>query len=381
MIKKSFDEIFTVENLYYTHIRGKITKKQKRPIVRYELKLLENINELYLDITSGKYRIKKYNSFTVFEPKQREIQTLRYSDRIVQHVICDDVLAPYFTQHAIADNCVCQINKGTHYALKRLENNLRKFIRQNGLNGYVLKCDIHKYFPSIPHRQLKELVLKHIKDKKLRDFIEMIIDSYHTNPTYLKDIQCEPTEKVRKHPSVQNMIITGRGIPIGNQTSQIFGMFYLDKLDRMVKEKLQVKIYSRYMDDFVLVHKDKNYLKYALNEIKNLLDKLGLKLNKKTQIFPIKNGLTYLGFRYQVSSSGKIIKKVSTKTVRRFCAKARLLNRAYADGIIDVEKVNESLRAYHGHFKHANCFKLEQNLLKRIKIEEIAKQKNKNVIK
>ncbi len=375
MINLTFDEVFTIENLYKAHLKGRISKRAKRPIVRYELSLLERIYELYKTINAGTYRITSYNSFTIFEPKQREIQTLHYSDRVVQHVICDQVIAPYFTKHAICDNCVCQVGKGTHFALRRLENSLRHFIQKNGNKGYVLKCDIYKYFPTIPHQQLQDMVSAHFRDKRLREFVMMIIDSYHTNPTYLEKCGIEPVTEILPHKFVRKMYTTGRGIPIGNQTSQIFGMFYLDPVDRLVKEKLRVKIYSRYMDDFVLIHEDKQFLYKALEQINVLVDKLGLKLNAKTQIFPLKNGLTYLGFRYQITPSGKLIKKVAKKTVKRFYARARLLNRAYADGAIGDERVRCALAAYHGHFQHAHCFRLEQKLIKRIKVAEIAQQK------
>lgn len=258
---------------------------------------------------------------------------------------------------------------------------MHRFIHKHGNKGYVLKCDIHKYFPSIPHRQLKEAVLKHFADRRLRDFVEMIIDSYHTHPEYLARHGITAAEPIAPHPYNAKMVVTGRGIPIGNQTSQIFGMYYLDRVDRLIKEKLRVKIYSRYMDDFVLVHEDKNFLKKALIEIKKMTDELGLTLNAKTQIFPLKNGLTYLGFKYQVSDTGRLIKKVCKKTVDRFKARARLLNRAYADGAIDLERVRCSLAAYHGHLKHGNCYHLERKLFALIKVAEIYEAKYKNKCK
>lgn len=378
MIKIGFEELFTFDNLYKAHIKGRVSKRSKRPVVRYEISLSEKIKELHSQIITGKYKVGRYNSFIIFEPKQREIQTLHYSDRIVQHVICDNVIAPYFTKRAIMDNGVCQIGKGTHFTLKRFEYKLHQFIKRYGNKGYILKCDVFKYFPSVPHKQLKETILPHFRDKRLRDFMEMIIDSYHTHPEYLKKYDIPVLCKVQQHKDNGKMWTTGRGIPIGNQTSQIFGMFYLNKLDRFIKENLRIKIYSRYMDDFVIVHNDKEYLKEVLAKIQQIVGELGLTLNKKTKIFPLKNGVTYLGFRYQVTETGKVIKKVSKKTVVRFKARARLINRAYADGIINLDKVQSCLSAYHGHLKHGNCFKLEQNLFKRIKVAEIYKsQKEK----
>ena len=372
MIKDKFEDVFCLKNLYDAHIRGRRAKRSKRPIVTYELSLMYNLQIMLDRILSGKYKVTKYHDFVVFEPKKRQIQTLLYRDRVVQHVLCDKLLAPYFTKRAILDNGVCQIGKGTHFTLDRLVKNTVKMIKREGTTDlYVLKCDIHKYFPSIPHEQLKRKVLHHIDDKRLRDFVAMVIDSYHTAPKYLVEHNIPFAEACGPHPFNPSMVTTGRGLPIGNQTSQIFGMFYLDTLDRFVKEKLRVKCYSRYMDDFILVHPDKLFLRNALVQIKALLDDLGLQLNEKTKIFPLKNGIAYLGFKLYFYPTGKVVKKVARKTVKRFVAKARLINYAFAHGLIKVERVKSTLAAYHGHLKHGNCRKLELKLFKLIKINEI----------
>lgn len=354
MIEVTFDEVFTYENIYRAHMRGRLAKRDKKPLVKFESAMLGNLYELYRKLNQGTFKLGGYNHFTVHEPKKREIQTLNYSDRVVQHVLCDDVLAPYFTQRAIADNCVCQIGKGSHYALRRFEDKLRNFIRAHGTKGYILKCDILKYFPSIPHDRLKEIFCGELRDDRLKKLVTHIIDSYHTSAGYLHqygyDCLSPDPEK------------SGRGVPIGNQTSQIFGMFYLNKVDRLVKEKLRVKIYSRYMDDFVLVHEDKEFLRAALKEISLAVESLGLKFNSKTQIFPLKNGVTYLGFKYRVTPTGKVVKTVKPKTKRRLRSRTRLLKKAYLDGIIDSERVRQSLAAFHGHLKHSKGYRLEKEV-------------------
>ena len=357
MITQTFDELFSFEALYRAHMRGRSGKRSKRPVVRFEINMTERIYELYTKLQSGKYTIGNYHSFVVYEPKKRQIQTLYYADRVVQHVLCDNVLAPYFTKRAIIDNCVCQKGKGAHFAMRRFENRLHEFIARNGVNGYFLKCDILKYFPSIPHKQLKETVCGQIVDEKLRNYISHIIDSYHTAPDYLLKYGLDCLGEGDK---------TERGIPIGNQTSQIFGMYYLDPVDRLVKEKLRVGIYSRYMDDFVLVHEDKDYLKYVLKEIEKCVAKLGLKLNSKTQIFPLKNGVTYLGYRYFVTETGKIVKTVKKPTKRRFRWRARLLKKGYLEGYIDAERVKSSMAAIHGHLKHGANVKFERELNRKV---------------
>ena len=353
MITKTFNEVFTFEALYRAHLRSRVGKRNKKPVVRFEISTAEKIYELYTHLQNGSYKIGKYHSFIVYEPKKREIQTLYYADRVVQHVLCDEIITPYFTRRAILDNCVCQKGKGTHFALARFERMLHDFISRHGTNGYILKCDVLKYFPSIPHGQLKETFCSQILDKKLRDYVTYIIDSFHTAPTFLAKYGINSLGSGER---------TERGIPIGNQSSQMFGMYYLDPLDRLAKEQLRLKVYSRYMDDLVAVHEDKEYLKRALALIEKKAKELGLTLNSKTQIFPLKNGVTYLGFRFHVTSTGKIIKTVKKKTKRRMRSRAKLLKKAYLEGYIDGERVRNTLAAVHGHLKHGRNTKFENEV-------------------
>ena len=236
---------------------------------------------------------------------------------------------------------------------------LRGHVKKNGVTGYFLKCDILKYFPSIPHDRLMKIFCSEFADTRLKNLLSQVIDSYHTDIEYLENYgyDCLTPDPAR----------SGRGIPIGNQTSQVFGMFYLNPVDRLVKERLRVKVYSRYMDDFVLVHCDKEFLRYALSEITEKVTALGLKFNSKTQICPLKNGVTYLGFRYFVTPQGKIVKTVKKQTQKRLRWRARLLKKASLDGIITPERVRQSLAAFHGHLKHAKAYKLEKELFLKLK--------------
>lgn len=354
MITKYFDQVFTFEELYRAHMRGRKAKRDKKPLVKFELHTLENLYNVYVKLNNGSYKIRGYNSFVVYEPKRREIQTVHYYDRVVLHVLCDNVLLPYFTKRAITDNCVCQKGKGTLFALQRFEKSLREYVRKKGTGVYILKCDILKYFHTIPHPQLKKIICSLIADERLKKLVEDIIDSFHSSPVYLESCGVEPLVKGSRQ--------TGRGVPIGNQTSQVFGMYYLNEVDRYVKETLRLKVYSRYMDDFVLVHESKEFLQKALVDIGKIIERLGLKFNSKTQIYPLKNGVTYLGFRFSVTPTGKIVKTVKKKTKLRMRWRVKLLKKAYYDGAIGSERVSQSLAAMRGHLKHSDNFKLRKEL-------------------
>lgn len=155
---------------------------------------------------------------------------------------------------------------------------------------------------------------------------------------------------------------------MGNQTSQLFALYYLDPIDRLVKEKLQVRHYVRYMDDLVLLSDDKDFLReclYQMNEL--LINALKLEFNDKTQIFPIKNGVDFLGFHFYLSESGKVIKKLRRSSKMRFKNRLKELQRDYSTGKIDCADINRSLASYKGHLQHGHTYRLRSHVLSNLK--------------
>lgn len=307
----SLEEIFTFENIYAAHKWCRKSKQHKGEVVRFEIDLSKNITELIKELTSRKYKLGKYRKFKLFEPKERLIEALSYKDRVVLMCFVTNVLKPIISKHVIYDNAACQKNKGTDFGLNRLTKFLkREFINEHGNDFYYLKCDIHKYFPSINH----EVLLNKLKRIGLTD------DELYMARLFMTNYE------------------TSVGIPLGNLSSQLYALIYLDDLDRFIKEKLQIKGYIRYMDDFILIHKDKNYLRYCLKEIDSFCkERLKVELNAKTQIGKVKNGIDFLGFRLILTETGKVIKKLRGSSKRRI---KRHLKKLEDKGIVDREYVN-----------------------------------------
>ena len=237
----------------------------------------------------------------------------------------------------IYDSAACRPGKGTHFAIKRLNGFLHKFYKKYGTAGYILKIDVKKYFDNINHDVLKSMLAK-FPDKEVLELLHRIIDSYNAD--------------------------TNTGIPIGNQTSQWFALLYLDKLER-----LHIKFYSRYMDDLVLIHPSKEYLKECLKKIRKVAtDELKLEFNKKTQIFPLAHGVDYLGFRFFLSDTGKVIRMLRTSNKKRFKRRIKSFVKKYAADEIEPDEIYRSLQSYVGHLKHGHTYKLRQHIYKKLKL-------------
>lgn len=235
---EEYEKIYNFENLYQAHKLARRGKQNTKEVIQYEMRLSENLERLRFHLIHYTYQIRGYYKFLIHDPKEREIQALCYGDRIVQHSLCDNVLAPYMKNHLIYDNSACQKGKGTHFALDRLTGFLRQYYRTYGSDGFILKCDVRKYFNSVSHEVLKRKIQKTSLSEDVKWLLELIIDSYEQEE--------------------------GRGLPMGNQTSQWFALYYLDGLDRLIKEKLHIRYYTRYMDDMILIHSDKEYLNECL---------------------------------------------------------------------------------------------------------------------
>jgi retron-type reverse transcriptase len=331
-----FENICSFESLYAAHKTARLSKRDKTEVIRFEMRLSENILKLKEALESGEYKVAGYKRFLVFDPKTREIQALGYGDRVVQHSICDRVLSPYFERRLIYDNAACRVGKGTHFAMDRLSGFLRGHYKRFGAGGYVLKCDIAKYFDSIDHTVLKGMLEKCGFDPNFKSLLFGIIDSY------------SKTEN--------------KGLPIGNQTSQFFALLYLDPLDRLVKEKLGVKYYTRYMDDFILVHNDINYLRGCLRLMKETVENvLKLKFNAKTQITPLHGGVEYLGFRFFLTGSGKVLRLLKHAKKMKIRRMIKKLVGLPTDA--DTQKyVGVRVNAVRAHLAHGNTYRFLRTL-------------------
>ncbi len=321
-------EIFTFENLYEAHKNCRKSKQQKGEVIRFETNLSYNLHNIRKEIITKKYKFNKYKVFSIYEPKKRIIEALPYKDRVIIRCFCEVSLKPKIEKKLIYDNAACRKEKGTDFAIKRLEKFLRiEYNKQKNNEIYFLKCDISKYFSSIDHNILLQLLKKIEFSEEETWFIEKIIKE---QPNHCKI-----------------------GLPLGNQSSQWFALLYLNLVDRYIKEKLRVKGYIRYMDDMILIHRDKKFLQVCQKEIGNICqNKLHLSLNNKTQIGKVENGIDFLGYRHILLKSGKIIKKLRSSSKRRLYQHLKNLSKLKKMNIIDDEYIYIRKNAFYHHIKN-----------------------------
>lgn len=329
------ERVCAFENLYQAHKKSRRGKQNRREIINYELRLSENLQRLSYHLQRGIYRIKSYNRFIIHDPKTREIQSLSYGDRIVQHSLCDNVLGPYLDKRLIYDNAACRRGKGTHFAMDRLSGFMQEFYRKYGTDGYFLKCDIRKYFDSVDHEVLLNKIASMKLDSETKALLIMIVNSYEAS--------------------------LGKGLPMGNQTSQWFALMYMDGLDRLIKEKLKMKYYTRYMDDLILLHHDREYLKNSLKQMTEYVEReLKLSFNEKTQIHHVRQGVDYLGFHFYLGENGKVIKTLRQSGKKRLKRRLKAFKRLYRDGRIELSDIQRSLVSCRGHLKYGNTWRLRR---------------------
>ena len=339
-----FEKVTSFENLYRAYCRAKRGKGYKSSSARFETMALDGINALKKLLVNREYKIKGYFEFKVYEPKERVIKAGAFVDKIVQHSLCDTVLLPKLASVFIRNNFAGQIGKGTLFGLETLKKDMLNAYTAHGMNIYILKADVTKFFYNIDHEILKKLVAEQFYDDGIRWLCNLIIDS---------------TE--------------GKGLPLGNQTSQVFALLYLNGLDHYITETLGIQYYGRYMDDFYLIHKDKEYLKYCRKKITEYVEGLELTLNGKTQIMPFKNGIKFLGFHTYIRD-GKVVCKIRNENKHNAERKYKRMAKLVAEGMLDQNKFQECYTSWKAHATHGDCTGLIYNLDKQI--EEILYKNN-----
>lgn len=323
------DVICDYGNLYKAYKKAKAGKGFNGSSARFQTMSLEGLHILKEQLENQTYRMNPYNEFKVHEPKERVIKSCSFKDKVVQHCLCDNILRPRLEDEFIRTNYAGQIGKGTHFGMDCLKEHMLEFYSKHGLDGWILKCDITKFFYQIDHEVLKDIVDYYFSEDYTRWLNHLFIDS-----TY------------------------GLGLPLGNQVAQVYALLMLDGLDHFIINELGIKLYGRYMDDFYLIHNDKRYLKWCLECINQFVESLGLLLNGKTQIIPFKNGMLFTGFHHYVTNDGKYIRKLNGSNKRRIKKKIRLWAKLVNSERMTEQKFFEKYNAWKNHALHGNCIKL-----------------------
>lgn len=252
-----YKNVITLENIFNAWTEFRKGKRGKEDVQLFERNLEDNIFQLYLDLKNKTYRHSSYRSFYVNDPKQRHIHKASVRDRIVHHLLYK-YLYGVFDRGLIYDSYSYRLEKGTHKAILRLEKLTRKISKNYTRSCWVVKCDVKKYFASIDHEILIMLLKTKVRDVSILRLLKEVIYSFTVDG-----------EK-------------GKGIPLGNLTSQVFANIYLNELDQFIKHTLKIKLYLRYADDFLIISSTKTELETYIEPINTFLEeKLKLELHPR----------------------------------------------------------------------------------------------------
>lgn len=283
--------------------------------------------------------------------KEREITPIVFSDRVPQRIICDNSLVPLTLQTIIKDNCASLPNKGVDYARKRIDYFLGQAIKKWGDNFYVLVTDFKSFFDSIPHITCYNVLNRIYDNDAVVDLLMKIIKSYHE-----KEIIGDKSipEEERKNRLIELNNLQLHGVCLGSQVSQIVALLVPNKLDHFIKDENKVKFYLRYMDDSVIFHNDKEYLKELYHGMKSTAESLGLRFNeKKTRIVKISNGFKFLKIHYSVDGR-KIIRTLDRTTITRQRNKLKKFRKMVDNGKMSLDDVYNSMQSWLAHCKYAS---------------------------
>ena len=345
--------IYNLLNIYENEVKKNV--KNKKRIYNFEKYKIIYITDIYNTLKNNKYDGGKYNIFIIYEPKIRLIMSQNIYDKVINHFTTRYILEPKLTKYLCNNNTATRKNMGLSYAIRLLKKYINKY---KNSEFYYLKIDIKKYFYNIDHDVLKELLIDKL-DTNEYNLVSNIIDS--TNKSYINDI----IDKYNKYDLPKYKL--NKGLPIGNQTSQFFATYYLYKLHHYIIHNLHLKDIVIYMDDYIIIHKDKEYLKKCLNIIENKLNKeYKLEINKdKTYIKSSKESINFLGYRFKIKNN-KLIVSLSNDTKRRIIKKIKEKVYLYKNNKISYEILFSSIMNYSNSFIFINKYKIKNIIYKYI---------------
>lgn len=315
--KNLYQKLCSKENIALAFKKARKRKSNKPYVIEFENSLSENLGSLRLELLNETYKPLPLKTFIVRDPKTRKIRKSYFRDRIVHHAICN-ILEPILEKTFIYDSFANRIGKGTLKAIIRFDKFKRKVSKNNTRKCYVFKADIKHYFDEVNHNTLINILSRKIKDERLISLITKVLKNH--------------SDEV--------------GMPLGNMTSQFFANVYLNDLDQFIKNNLKAKYYVRYVDDFVILHNDKNTLERFRKSIDVFLkEKLQIELHQtKSKVLLLKQGISFLGFRN--FPHHRLLRKLNIRTILKKIKEK------------DYDSMCESLEGWQAYANQANTYKL-----------------------
>lgn len=316
---EDFEKIAGMQNLLEAWEEFVAGKRGKRDVQEFQLRLMDNLFALHTNLINHTYQHGGYQAFNIADPKPRNIHKATVRDRLVHHAI-HRVLYPFFDKTFIADSFSCRVGKGTHAAMNRFRSFAQIVSKNDTRTCWVLKCDIRKFFASVDHYTMIEILESHIADKDTLQLLSGVVNSFSS-------------------------AVPGVGLPLGNLTSQLLVNVYMNEFDQFMKHIIRAKYYLRYADDFLILSANREWLEIILPEIRNfLLGRLGLALHpKKVSIKTLASGVDVLGWIH-----------FPDYRVLRTTTKRRAISR------ITIDPNPARLASYLGMLKHGNAGKITQ---------------------
>ncbi len=317
IISITYDDIISVENLLAAWREFLKGKRKKKDVQEFERNLISNVLLLHAELAAQSYQHGGYKHFKISDPKPRDIHKAAVRDRLLHHALYR-MLSPHLNRTFIQDSYSCRLRKGTHKAINEFRRSAYKASVNHTRTIWVLKCDIRKFFASVDQEVLRKILTRRIKDRQVPLLLDRVIQSFDSG-------------------------IPGKGLPLGNLTSQLLVNVYMNELDQFVKHCLRAKHYIRYADDFVLLSPDPNWLRSCLQQISEFLEyELQLQLHPgKVSIKTFASGIDFLGWVH-----------FPTHRVLRTTTKRRMLKR------LQGEPAESTVNSYCGMLSHGNTHTL-----------------------
>lgn len=324
------EELFKPERMLAAMRECEKGVRWKASVQHYEMNTLRWAGSSRREVLNGTYRSRGFKRFDVVERgKTRHIQSVHISDRAVQKVFCTHMLIPQLYPRLIYDNSASQKGKGTEFALKRLVEHLRWHYARYGKDGVIVLMDLHGYFDSIPHAGAIEILTELEEDPRTRRYIADFINSFPGDT----------------------------GLGLGSELCQIAAVSYPNEIDKLVKERLRVHCYGRYMDDSYIIHPERAYAERCLEEIRQALTARGIALNeKKTTIRSLHDDFVFLKKRVHITETGRIVLRITRANIRRERERIQQHRKEYDAGRMPFSAIRQSYQSWRSYAKKYNGY-------------------------